>query len=126
MALQGATLQLYGGGDYLRDYVYIDDVVRAFMIAGVEGGLAGHSFNVATGKSITVREAFHLVASSVEVITGKRVHIERVRWPDGADPIEFRNFIADIASFQGTTGWRPTISLNQGVDCLIKHFSEAY
>ena len=61
LALQGADLQLYGDGAYLRDYVYIDDVVRAFMVAGLGEGVAGRLFNVASGKGIPVRKIFHLV-----------------------------------------------------------------
>jgi nucleoside-diphosphate-sugar epimerase len=121
MALQGNSLQLYGDGAYLRDYIYIDDVVRAFMVAGVEKGVVGRSFNVATGKSITVREIFNLVAERAEIVTGKRVNIENIPWPDGADPIEFRNFVADISSIRDFAGWHPIISLNQGIDCMIEH-----
>jgi len=122
MAIQGANLRLYGDGNHVRDYIYVDDVARAFMVAGVEKGVMGRSFNVASGKGITVHEVFHLVAERTERVTGKRVHIENVPWPDGADSIEFRNFVADITCFQKVAGWHPIISLNQGVDWMIQHF----
>ena len=124
LALQGVNLQLYGDGAYLRDYVHIDDVVRAFIVSGLEKGVVGRSFNVATGKGITLRDAFHLVVERVERASGRKVYIENSPWPDGADPIESRNFTADIASFQKAAGWYPLISLDQGVDGMIKHFSE--
>lgn len=122
MAIQGVNLRLYGDGNYLRDYVYIDDVVRAFMAAGIEKGVVGRTFNVASGKGTSVREAFHLIAERAESVTGKRVCIENAPWPEGADPIEFRNFAADITSFRNSAGWRPIISLNQGVDWMIEKF----
>lgn len=124
LALQGANLQLYGDGAYLRDYVYIDDVVRAFMVAGLGEGVAGRLFNVASGKGISVREIFHLVTERAERVTGKRVRIENAPWPDGSDLIESRNFVADITSFQNSTGWHPIISLNQGIDWMIENFSK--
>lgn len=119
MALQGANLQLYGDGDYLRDYVYVEDVAQAFMAAGVGKAVVGRSFNVASGKGVTVKEAFDLVAKRVESVTGKRVHIQNSPWPEGADPIEFRNFVADTTSFHNAAGWRPITSLHEGVDRLI-------
>lgn len=122
-ALQGTNLKLYGDGNYLRDYVYINDVVRAFMIAGIKEGVVGRSFNVASSKGVTVREAFNLVAEQVARVTGKIISIENSPWPAGADPIEFRNFVADITSFQNSAGWYPTINLNEGVDRMIEHFS---
>ena len=123
LALQGTNLKLYGNGNYLRDYIYIDDVVRAFIVAGVEKEVVGRSFNVATGKSITVREMFNLVAERAAIITGKKVSIENTPWPDGADPIEFRNFVANISRFRSFSGWHPMIRLNQGVDKMIEYFS---
>jgi nucleoside-diphosphate-sugar epimerase len=123
MALQGVNFRLYGDGDYVRDYVYIDDVVRAFIAAGAKKGVVARSFNVASGKGITVREAFHLVAERAERVTGKRVSIENTPWPKNADPIEFRNFVADITGLQNSAGWHPIISLKQGVDRMIECFS---
>ena len=123
LGLQGVNLKLYGDGNYLRDYVYIDDVIRAFMVAGVENGLVGQSFNVATGKGTTVCEAFHLVAEQTARVTGKKVSVENSPWPEGADPIEFRNFVADIAGLQNFAGWHPMINLNEGVGRMIECFS---
>jgi len=121
-ALQGEHLQLYGDGNYLRDYVYIDDVVRAFMVAGVEKTVVGRSFNVASGKGVTVKEAFELVAKKAEGITGKRVHIKNVPWPDGADAIEFRNFVADVTNIFRATRWRPLVGFDEGIDRMISSF----
>jgi UDP-glucose 4-epimerase len=123
MALQGNDLQLYGEGDYLRDYVYIDDVARAFMVAGVEKKVVGKSFNVASGKGVTVKEAFDLVVKKAEMVNGKRVHIKNVSWPDGADAVEFRNFVADITSFCKATGWHPQVSFDEGVDRMVSFFN---
>jgi len=92
------------------------------MAAGVEKEVVGRSFNVASGKGMTVREAFHLVAQQIEIVTGRGVEIENTPWPEGVDPIEFRNFVADITSFQNATGWRPRISLNEGVNRMISSF----
>lgn len=122
MAIAGADLRLYGDGNYLRDYVYVEDVARAFMAAGAHGGVMGRTFNVATGKGISVREAFHLVADRAGRVTEKPVRIDSVPWPEGADPIEFRNFVADISSFERAAGWRPAFSLSQGVDRMIEYY----
>jgi len=123
MALQGANLQLYGDGNYLRDYVFVDDVAQAFMAAGVGEKVVGRSFNVGSGKGITVRDAFHLVAARAERVTGKRVGIEYAPWPEGADPIEFRNFVADVNSLFCALGWQPKVSLEAGIDRMIDSFS---
>lgn len=124
LALQGVGFSLYGDGNYIRDYIYIDDVVRAFMIGGVANGLGGRSFNVASGKGITVHDAFHLVAERVEKFTGKSVSIHNVPWPKNADPIELRSFVADTTSFYNAAGWQSNICLEDGIDLMISQFSK--
>lgn len=122
MALQGAKLQLYGGGDYLRDYVYITDVARAFLAAGITKAAVGRSFNVATGRGTSIRNAFYLVARRVEVMTGKSVAIEDVPWPSNTDMTEYRNFVGNVNALKIAAGWQPLISLEDGIDRMIRHF----
>lgn len=124
LALQGADLCLYGDGGYLRDYVYIDDVVRAFLVAGVQPEIVGRSFNIASGTGCTVRDAFHLVAERAEKATGRRSHVCSTPWPEDAGPIEFRNFTAKIDHMQAACGWKPMVTLSDGVERLINHLGQ--
>jgi nucleoside-diphosphate-sugar epimerase len=121
LAMQGADLCVYGDGGYLRDYVYIDDVVRALLTAGAIAGLSGESFNVGSGTARTVRQAFDLVAEHAERATGKRSRLVDAPWPPAADPIEFRNFTANIDRMAAACGWKPAVSLETGVTRLIDH-----
>ena len=120
LALAGQDVCLFGDGHYLRDYVYIADVVRAFLVAGLQPG-AGGAFNVASGTGTTVRDAFHLVTERAARVSGRRSPIRHAPWPDTADPIEFRQFTADIDRMHTVFGWRPAVPLADGVDGLIDH-----
>jgi nucleoside-diphosphate-sugar epimerase len=120
-AVQGLDLYLYGDGNYLRDYVYIGDVVRAFVAAAVQPGVSGRSFNVASGTGVTVRDAFQLVTQLSERANGKRSSVHHAAWPDDADPIEFRHFTARIDRMANACGWKPEVSLAAGIDALINH-----
>ena len=119
MALQGKDLTVYGDGNYLRDYIYIDDVVHAFMVAGFKEDVSGEVFNVATGKSVRVGEAFQMAAKRAANITGTMVNIRHSQWPEGASGIEFRSYISDINYISAALGWRPTITLESGIDFMI-------
>jgi nucleoside-diphosphate-sugar epimerase len=121
MAMQGKDLTVYGDGKYLRDYVYIDDVVRVFMLAGAKQGVCG-AFNVATGISVTVRDAFHLVVQRVAEKTKESVCIQYAPWPCGASPIEFRNYVANVNCISKNLDWRPLVSFESGIDCMIANF----
>lgn len=122
-ALAGIDLTVYGTGDYLRDYVFMDDVVSAFLAAGATRGLSGRPFNVATGQGISVRAAFELVADRAAAFTGKRIAVQSVPWPKEVDPIEARNFVGNSAALGDTTGWKAEVTLTDGIDRLIRALS---
>ncbi|MEO8677457.1 MAG: NAD-dependent epimerase/dehydratase family protein [Vicinamibacterales bacterium] len=119
LAVAGDDVCLFGDGDYLRDYVYVGDVVRAFVMAGAQPG-AG-SCNVASGTGTTVRDAFHLAVERARRATGKRSAIRHAAWPEAADPIEHRQFTANIERMAVTYGWRPAVTLTEGIDQLVAH-----
>jgi UDP-glucose 4-epimerase len=118
-ALQGKDLMVYGDGNYLRDYVYITDVVNAFLFAGVSPQLGGQSFNVASGFGTTVKQAFELAATQAGEITSQPIEVNCVAWPADAASIEFREFTADIEKYKTATGWNPFINLKEGIALII-------
>lgn len=118
-ALQGRDLHLFGGGKFIRDYIYIDDVVNAFLLAGITREMKDRSYIVASGIGITVEKAFQMVVKKVEAKTGRNINIQNVPFPDGADPTEIRNFIGDIKSIKHACGWSPVVSLDEGINKLI-------
>jgi len=123
-ALQGEDLTLYGKGDNLRDYVYVTDVVNAFLMAakGIEP-LNGQHFVIGTGEGYTLQEAFSLVAERVKRKTGVDVKIVNVDSPASQSAIELRNFVADSKKFINITGCKHEIDLIKGIDQTIECLS---
>lgn len=120
-ALRSEPLSLYGGGHCVRDYVYIDDVVRAFLLSGVTPGMTGQSYNVASGHGVTLREVFSLAVERVVQAGGPRSSIHEVPWPAESTAIDRRNFSARIDRLRHACGWQPAVSLTTGLDRLIEH-----
>lgn len=67
----GNDFILYGDGEQTRDFIYVDDVVRALLILAKEKSAIGHVYNVATGVSTRLKD----VVSILEKISGKRINI---------------------------------------------------
>jgi len=131
MSFELKNLHIYGNGEYLRDYIYIDDVVNAFLHVSVMKYDILHnrndiSLNVASGKGASVKEVFTLISDEVEKITGFSGTIKKVAWPKGLNEIEKRNFIASIKLLKSLTGWKPSVSLKEGIHLLVKHYSKEY
>ncbi len=122
-AAQGEPLTLYGAGDYLRDFIFIDDVVDAFCRAlAAEHLRNGAHYVVATGRGHTLAEAFALVAQAALRYCGRRVEVRHVPEPADLHPIEKRNFVGDSTLLQSLTGWRPRVALEAGIR---DHFARA-
>ena len=121
VALSGHALTLYGSGEQLRDYIYIDDVVEAFMLAALHAeGVSGRHFVIGSGCGTRIRDAFALVAERVARSTGRRVDVTPVMPPVPLGDIDRRDFVADHAKFSALTGWRPGIRLAEGIDRTIE------
>jgi len=119
-ALNGETLTIYGEGEYMRDYVFVNDVAQAFLNAGAMlQRLNGRHFVIGSGVGHTIAEAVLLVADRVAEKTGQKTKVVHVPPPPSLLPIEYRHFVADTSSFTEATGWRPIISLMQGIDLTI-------
>lgn len=121
-ALKGNAITVYGDGSHLRDYVFIDDIARAFITAADQEHTSGKHFIIGSGAGHSLAETFSLVADRIAQATGTRPHVQNTPWPEGTSPIEFRNFVADPIAFQNATGWTCKISLVEGIDRTISAF----
>jgi nucleoside-diphosphate-sugar epimerase len=115
-AMAGHDLTYYGDGELVRDYVYIDDLLRAFQLAAPAASRADRrSFVVAGGGTHSLRAAFETIADGVASLGYPRVSVASAPWPATLHAIDRRSFAADIGPHTAFSGWAPRISLAQGV-----------
>ena len=123
-ALRGEPLTVYGNGEYVRDYVFIDDVIDAFLLAAAHPErVSGRHYVVGSGCGVTIREAFELIAARVRQMTGRTVPVGAAEPGRALSPIEQRSFVADAARFSAATGWHPAWTLSSGIDRTIEAFT---
>lgn len=122
-ALAGETLKIFGTGEFLRDYIYVDEAARAFLCAAEHAdAVNGRHFFLANGVGHTLANAVRLVASLVGERTGKPVPVEHVPAPATLAPIESRSFVADVEPLWQAAGFRAQVSLEQGLRQTIDYF----
>lgn len=121
LAQQGTPLTVYAPGDFVRDYVHIDDVAMAFLRTAVSSDATnGRHYLIGTGSGHTLLEAARLVAELVGLKTGTRVRVELVPPPHPQSPIEARCYTVDSGSFTRATGWHPAFDLTQGIESMLE------
>lgn len=120
-AMAGKDLTYYGDGFCLRDYVYIEDLLEAFLRSAAAANEAQRrSYAVSGGKGYSLREAFELIADVVATLGYPRATVRSAPWPEGTHLIDRRSYVADIAPIGEFCGWRPTVSLSEGIRLTAK------
>jgi UDP-glucose 4-epimerase len=102
--LKGRPYTVVGDGTQSRDFTFVADVADAFVTAA-QSSVVGEVFNVGTGAPVSVNRL-------VELLKGEVVHVpKRPGEPDRTH--------ADIAKIRRELGWRPKVSIEEGVRILL-------
>jgi UDP-glucose 4-epimerase len=110
LALEDGEIQVFGDGSQIRDFVYVDDAVEAFLRAGATDAVNGEVFNVGGDEHITHRD---LVALLVEIAGTGRFRF--VDWPAEKKAIDIGSFYTDASRFKAATGWAPQVPMREGL-----------
>lgn len=122
-ALQGEPITIFGSGKYVRDYLYIDDVVNAFIAAAKSADKTNAKYYViGTNQGHTILQMAKLIKSEVEKKIKNEVKIIYQDFPTGTSRIEYRNFIANSSAFRRDTSWKSAIILQEGVRRTVEYF----
>src|SRR5688572_3418058 len=117
LAVEGQEIQVYGDGSQLRDFVFVDDVVDAFLRAGASEAVNGDVFNVGGTEPISHRELVRLL---IEAAGSGSVRF--VEWPEEKKAIDIGSFYSDSTKFQTTVGWQARVPLREGFRRTIAYY----
>ncbi len=106
---------IYGDGTQTRDFVYVDDVVSAFVAARDRG--SGQLINVGSGRELSVNE----LHSNLAELTGTRYEPQYAP----ARPGELQRIVIDPSKAGAELGWSPTTELHEGLKQTVAWFRAA-
>ncbi|ANL26676.1 NAD-dependent epimerase/dehydratase family protein [Rhizobium phaseoli] len=113
--LDGKLLNIYEDGEIVRDFVYVDDIVEALILAAVSGNVDDEPINVGSGVSTTIRYAAECLLSELGV------NKEKLRISGDFRPGDIRFALADNSRAQTLLGYEPKVSLEAGIAALARH-----
>lgn len=91
-----------------RDFVFIDDVVKAFLLAMKKNSANFETFNVGTGESTTIKKLAEILTG----LYGKKIKpLVKFAFRKG----DARHSLADNSKIKAQLGWQPTITLESGL-----------
>jgi UDP-glucose 4-epimerase len=119
LAVEGREIQVYGDGSQVRDFVFVDDVVDAFLRAGASDAVNGDVFNVGGAEPISHRDLVEMLIEAAG--TGS---VRYVEWPPEKKAIDIGSFYSDSSKFRQVTGWTPSIPLREGFRRTIAFYRD--
>ena len=114
--LKGEQVTIFGDGEQTRDFVFIENVVRANIKAATQSGpeASGHSFNIGCGKSISINKLYEIIASELHSDV-KPVYAH-------PRPGDVRDSVADISAAKEAFGYEPEIDVEKGLKKSIEWY----
>lgn len=106
-AILNERIRIFGAGNQVRDFTYVDDIVSANIKAAESEAPAGSVFNVAGGSNISVNE----VLDVVQGIHADKLDVQYIN-PVAGDV--FRT-MGSIEAFKTATGWEPQVDIEEGL-----------
>lgn len=109
-AIRGDRITIFGDGCQVRDALYVDDAVAAWLsLLDHAGAAAGRVFNLGGGvaNTISLRE----LLTAISDMQGVRPDTTYTEWRPG----DQRWYVSDISAITAATGWRPTVELRDGL-----------
>lgn len=114
-ALLGKKMQVWGDGQAVRDYIYISDVVNAFVQAICYNGSEA-VFNIGSGIGRTIND----LLCDVETGSGKKLEVEYIS-PTSA---EVGKNVLDCSKAKKELKWSPVIDFNSGITMMLDQWDE--
>jgi UDP-glucose 4-epimerase len=113
-ALDGSSPTIYGDGQQRRDFVYVDNVVAANMLAAESSTAPGKVFNIGMGSSITLLD----LLKELEILTGHK--ISPTFAPTREGDIHFSE--SDISRARAELGFNPKIGWQEGLKRTLEFY----
>lgn len=114
-ALKREPITIYGDGRQVRDVLFVDDLVDAFLLTlGEIQSLSGQAFNIGGGPGHTLS-----LLELLDLIAELREEKPEVKFSDWR-PADQQYYVSDIRKFSQATGWVPRMGVKQGVQRLYQ------
>ena len=118
-ALEEQPITIYGNGKQVRDILYVEDLVNAFVLAHKNiDKLAGEVFNIGGGPSNTV--SLLEILDIIKQKAGKEMDVSFEDWRTG----DQYYYVSNTTKFQEATGWKPKHNVEEGVENLLRWLCE--
>jgi UDP-glucose 4-epimerase len=120
-ALSNEALEVYGDGSQTRDFIYIEDLIRAVRLAATVDGVGGEVFQIATNAETSVQELIDLLLPILAAAGIKDVEVRETEPRQG----DVQRNYSDTSKAARMLGWRAEVNLEEGLQRTVDWFTNS-
>lgn len=113
--LKGKEIKKFGNGETMRDYTYIDDIVKG-IVSSIDFDCTYEVFNLGNSNPVSL----NTFISTLEKITNLKANVVTVNIPQGDVTMTY----ADITKANKMLNYKPTVTLEEGLRRFVTWFKE--
>lgn len=115
--IEGKPIKVFGDGQQLRDFNYVDDCVAALMLAGATDTSNGKVYNLGSKEVVSLKDLAKLM-----VELDSRGTFELVPFPPERKVIDIGDYYGDYSLITKELGWQPKIGLREGLRRTVDYY----
>jgi len=112
LAARGEPIRIWGDGEVVRDYIFIDDLVELAARAGLASGTG--TYNVGSGTGHSLNQLCAVIAQ----VTGRSLEIDY----SPSRPFDVKRIVLDITAARSAFAWQPRVLLAEGIERTWRSF----
>lgn len=116
--MQGGEFEVWGG-DQLRDYNYVDDVVDAFLLAAAQDIAIGQIYNLGNHEVVSLAQTAEIMIEASEKGT-----FRICAFPKERKSIDIGSFYSSYAKIESELGWCPKVDLREGLARTMSYYEQ--
>ncbi len=122
-ALAGLPIPVYGSGENVRDWLYVEDHAEALLHV-LEHGVAGRSYNIGCDSCARIIDLVRMICAELDARRpGARPHAAAIRFV-GDRPGHDLRYAVDQTRLRAELGWRPSVPLREGLARTVAWYLE--
>jgi len=120
-ALQGEDIPVYGTGENVRDWLYVDDHARA-LLKVIDDGIPGETYNVGGHNEKKNIDVVHTICDTLNTLVPKKTdYKDQIRFVTDRPGHDFR-YAIDASKIEKELGWTPTETFETGIKQTIQWY----
>lgn len=115
--ITGEDIKIFGDGQQIRDFNYVDDVVDAFLMSAVSEEAYGQVYNLGCNESINLLDLAKLL-----IKINKAGSYSIIPFPPDLKKIDIGDYYGDFKKIRSKLGWEPKTSLEEGLTLTLEYY----